>query len=146
LPTAERAGLLTQPALLAKLAHPNQTSPIRRGIFVREKLLCQTLPPPPANIRIVPPDPDPNATTRERFGQHTANEFCRNCHKLIDPVGFGFEAYDQLGRFRTTENNRPVDSSGELVGSGESAIDGPFASAPELARRLASSQTVRTCL
>ncbi len=142
----ERAGLLTQPALLARLAHADQTSPIRRGIFVREMLLCQPLPPPPNDVVIEPPSPDPNATTRERFAQHTADRACAGCHQQIDPLGFGFEAFDHLGRFRTTENGLPIDTSGNVVGPRDRALAGPFDGVPELATRLGASDGVRACV
>lgn len=146
LPAGERAGLLTQPALMALLSNADQTSPIMRGVFVRERILCQPLQPPPANIPIEPPDPDPNLTTRERFRAHTENEFCRNCHVRIDPVGFGFERYDGLGRYRLTENNKTVDASGELRFTADTAIEGPFDGAVELSQKLVSSSEVRQCI
>jgi hypothetical protein len=142
----DRAGLLTQPALLALLAYPDQSSPIHRGIFVREKLLCQPLPPPPANMMFEPPDPDPEATTRQRFAQHTENDACSACHSLIDPIGFGFEEYDGVGRYRTEENGRTVDASGEVVHSGDDALDGDFDGATQLAERLAQSDVARDCV
>lgn len=142
----KRSGLLTQPALLALLAYPDQSSPIHRGIFVREKLLCQPLPPPPANMMIEPPDPDPNATTRERFAQHTENDSCAGCHSLIDPLGFGFERYDGVGRYRTEENGSTIDASGELIASGDDTIDGEYDGAVELSERLATSEPVRDCV
>ncbi len=142
----ERAGLLTHPTVLARLAHPDQTSPIRRGIFVRERLLCQPLPPPPPEVPAEPPDPDPEATTRERFAQHTEEPLCQGCHILIDPLGFGFEGYDHLGRLRDEENGQPIDDSGEVVGAPDPALDGPFEGALELAERLADSAVVGDCL
>ncbi|MCA9545026.1 MAG: DUF1588 domain-containing protein, partial [Myxococcales bacterium] len=145
-PADQRAGLLTHPAVLAKLAHPDQTSPIHRGIFVRERLLCQTLPPPPADLIIEPPDPDPRATTQQRFAQHTADPACAGCHTLMDPVGFGFENYDELGRFRQTENGLPVDASGELVAPPTPDLAGPFDGAVALAERLAQSPAVKQCV
>jgi len=141
-----RAGLLTQPALMGILANANQGSPIRRGVWVRERLLCQKLPPPPADANITPPDPDPNATTRERFAQHTEDPQCAGCHKLIDPIGFGFENYDGVGRFRARENGHPIDASGKLDNVRESSITGEFDGATELADRLARSDQVRDCL
>lgn len=140
-----RAGLLTQPALLAALAHPDQTSPIHRGIFVRERILCQTLPDPPPNLVIDPPDPDPNATTRERFAQHTEAPTCQGCHTLIDPIGFGFEGYDELGKRRRMENGRPIDDSG-AVNDARAELDGPFVGAVELAERLSRSDEARKCM
>jgi hypothetical protein len=141
-----RAGLLTQPALLTLLSHSDQTAPVIRGHFVRERLLCLAVPPPPPSVNAVPPDPDPTATTRERFRQHTADPICASCHKLIDGIGFGFERYDQLGRYRATENGLDVDESGEIVASGEDGLDGPFSGATELAERIANSQAARDCL
>lgn len=141
-----RAGLLTQPALLALLSHSDQTAPVIRGVFVRERILCLPVLPPPPNVNAVPPDPDPNATTRERFRQHTEQQACSGCHQLIDGVGFGFERYDQLGRYRATENDLEVDESGELLASNEAGLDGPFSGAGELAERIAGSALARDCL
>jgi hypothetical protein len=142
-----RAGLLTQPALMAILSHPDQSSPIQRGIFVREELLCEHLPDPPADIVIEPPNPDPNATTRERFAEHTENPDCQACHVLIDPIGFGFESYDELGRFRTEENGLPIDASGSLLFTTSSqAIEGDFDGAVELSQRLATAPQVAECV
>lgn len=143
---ANRAGLLTQPGLMALLAYPNQGSPIHRGIFVREKMLCQTLGPPPDDMMIEPPDPDPNATTREQFAEHTANDACAGCHQLIDPIGFGFEEYDGVGRYREVENGKDVDASGALFNSGDDTIDGEFDGAVELATRLAGSSALQECI
>jgi hypothetical protein len=139
---ARHAGLLTAPPVMALLATRTDSSPIARGKFVRERILCQTLPAPPPNV---PPAPkaNPMATTRERFAQHTASPECAGCHRLIDPVGFGFEGFDGGGRSRDTENGRPVDASGNLEGTD---VDGPFAGAPALGRRLLASDGVRACL
>lgn len=142
----ERAGLLTQPGLLAMLAHSEQSSPIQRGVFVREHVLCRPVPAPPPTVDNTPPDPDPTATTRERFAVHTANPNCATCHRLIDPVGFGFEHFDQLGRYRETENGAPVDATGELVNAPDPALEGPFDGAAELGARLARSTAPLECL
>ncbi len=141
----ERAGLLTQPGLLAQLAGSRESSPILRGVFVRERLLCQLLAAPPADVPIIPPDPDPNATTRERFAEHTSNPTCSGCHQLIDPVGFGFEQYDELGRFRTTENGLPVDASGKVTKVNDEALVGAFDGAVQLAQRMSKSALVHDC-
>lgn len=143
LPAGERSGLLTHPSVLASHSHANQTSPIHRGVMVRQNLLCQILPPPPPDVDNVPPDPDPDATTRERFDQHTSDPACAGCHDLIDPVGFGLENYDGIGAFRTMEGELPVDASGELLGTD---VDGPFDGGLELAQRLAQSRQVRECV
>lgn len=141
-----RAGLLTQPGLMALLSHSDQTAPVLRGAFLRERILCQPVPPPPPEVNAIAPDPDPNATTRERFRQHTEQETCASCHRLIDGVGFGFERYDQLGRYRATENGLDVDESGEVVAINEAALNGPFAGAVELSSRIAGSAQARACL
>lgn len=146
MPASERAGLLTQPALLAMLSYPNQSSPINRAVFVREKILCQHLPPPPADMEITAPDPDPSLTTRETFAIHTENPTCAGCHTLIDPLGFGFEGYDALGRYREMENGKPVDVSGALVGSPDSSLNGEFMGAVDLASRLGDSDYVAECM
>lgn len=143
LPDGQRAGLLTHASLLASHAHANQTSPIHRGVVIRQNLFCQMLPPPPPDVDDVPPDPDPNATTRERFDQHTSDPSCAGCHNLIDPIGFGLENYDGIGAFRTMEGDLAVDASGELIGTD---VDGPFDGGVQLAQRLIQSQTVRTCV
>ena len=136
-------GLLTLPALLAVTGKPDESSPIYRGRFVREALLCQQLPAPPADI---PPAPevDTTSSTRDRANQHNANPACSACHQLLDPLGFGFENYDTLGRYRTTDGGKPVDASGAVFGTRD--IDGPFNGVAELAAKLASSAEVEECV
>ncbi|MCX4241695.1 DUF1592 domain-containing protein [Paraliomyxa miuraensis] len=144
LPAGERAGLLTQASVMAEHAHANQTSPVHRGQLVRENLLCQPLPPPPPEVDNVPPDPDPNATTRDRFAQHREDPACAPCHMLIDPLGFGFENYDGIGAFRTMEGELPVDASGEVIGT--DANDGTFDGAVQLSAMLAKTPEVQDCM
>lgn len=141
---SQRAGLLTHPALLTLLGKSNQSDPIHRGVFVRTRLLCQQLPPPPGDVDITPPDLEPGLTTRERFDQHRSEPRCAGCHQLIDPIGYGFERYDAIGRFRATEEGHDVDASGEVFSGGDAS--GPFDGALELADQLSSSDTVRSCV
>jgi hypothetical protein len=144
---ADRVGVLTQPGFLARLSGPNQSSPIRRGIFVLDRLMCQPPQPPPgAMAAVVPPPLDPTATTRERFAAHTADPACQGCHASIDPLGFGFEHYDGIGVTRDTENGKPVDASGAVVGARDPALEGPFSSVAELAERLGRSRQVSDCM
>jgi hypothetical protein len=140
----QRAGVLTLPGVMAVQAAMNRSDPIRRGKFVREQLLCQTLPSPPGDLDVKPPEPSPDATTRQRFEEHRNDPSCAGCHRLIDSIGFGFEHYDGMGRWRQTEASLPVDASGEVAGSLDS--DGPFTGAVELAGRLAKSGQVRDCV
>ncbi len=142
-----RAGLLGHGSVLAMTAHSDQTSPIRRGLFVRRRLLCQEFAPPPPNAGGVP-KVDPQATTRERFAQHTKDAFCKSCHQYIDGVGFGFEKLDPIGRARTTEAGKPIDAQGDMndvegFGTGTHAS---FASMQELGGILAKSDAAKTCV
>jgi len=140
----ERRGLLTHPGLMSVLSLPNQSSPVERGAFVRQQLFCQFLPPPPEGLVVVPPDPDPTMSTRDRFIAHREDPACAGCHRLMDPIGFGFEHYDAIGAFRLSEENgQPVDARGELV---ETDTDGNFEGAVELTDRLAESEMVRRCV
>jgi hypothetical protein len=145
-PSEQRAGLLTQPGLMAVLASASQSSPIRRGVWVRERLFCQHIKPPPPGQNFDPPDPDPEATTREQFKEHTAKAQCASCHRLIDPIGFGFSNYDSMGRYRTEQNGRTVNNKGTLADTREPSIQGPFEGAVELADRVKRSDQVRDCL
>lgn len=145
-PDARKAGVLAHGSVMASYAYPDQTSPVRRGLFVRRNLLCQEFPPPLPNAGSVP-TVNPNSTTRERFHQHTQNPVCAACHNYIDPVGFGFERFDAIGRTRDTENGRPVDSTADMndlegLGSGTHAS---FASPVELGKMLAQSPSAREC-
>jgi Protein of unknown function (DUF1592)/Protein of unknown function (DUF1588)/Protein of unknown function (DUF1595)/Protein of unknown function (DUF1587)/Cellulose binding domain/Protein of unknown function (DUF1585) len=143
LSSTARAGLLTQGSVLATHGKPNSSSPIHRGKLVRERLFCQPLPPPPAGLVIQPPPLDPSQTTRQRYAAHASVEPCKSCHRLMDPIGFGFERFDGIGRERDTEAGQPVDASGEIFGAAKA--DGPFDGAVDLASRLAESRTVHDC-
>jgi len=146
MPASERSGLLTQPGLLALLAGPDQSSPVRRGVFVLDKLMRQPPPPPPMGAAITPPPPDPNATTRERFDAHFADPACAGCHRTIDAIGNGFEGYDAMGLKRTTENGKPVDTSGNILQARDASLLGGFTGVQELSQRLAGSRQVHDCL
>lgn len=138
---ARGGGILAHGSMMTTHASPRSSSPILRGVMVREQLLCHELPPPPAGLDVQPPAFDPTLTTRERFAQHTDDPACAGCHQLIDPIGFGFEHYDGIGRYRADDEGFPVDASGAVVGVGEGlAFDGVgelgaiLAEAPEVAR------------
>jgi hypothetical protein len=141
-----RSGLLTQPALLTLLSHSDQSSPIQRGVFVRSQLLCDPPLAPPPTVNNNPPDPNPLLTTRERFRVHTEEPACAGCHVEIDNIGFGFENYDHLGRYRAGENGTAIDNSGSIVGAPDPALDGPFIGVAELSARLGQSELVQDCL
>ena len=139
-----RAGVLTRGAWLAVHAHPEITSPVHRGRFVRERLLCQRVGSPPGELVIAPLVFDPTLTQRERLAEHTQNPSCAGCHQLMDPIGFVFEGYDAIGRWRTEDDTgAPVDTSGELIGTADA--DGPLDGALALIDRLADSRQVHRC-
>nr|MDQ3036993.1 DUF1588 domain-containing protein [Myxococcota bacterium] len=140
---AERAGLLTLPALLAAHAKPYETSPVQRGVFVIERLLCQHMPAPPAELDIVPPVFDPTATTRQRWERHSSDPACASCHQLIDPVGFAMEDFDAVGRHRTTEAEQPIDARGGLPALG--IADGSLEGTRELAEAIGASELAADC-
>lgn len=145
-PENRRAGLLGLAGVLAANAYADQSSPIKRGLFVRRSLLCQELPAPPANAATVP-QVDPDATTRERFAQHTADPSCKSCHQYIDDLGFGFEKFDAIGRHRDSENGKPIDSSGDMndvEGLGTST-HAPFDSLRGLSEVLVASKSGEAC-
>jgi hypothetical protein len=141
---ARHAGLLTQGALMGVHAEGNQSSPVFRGKFVREQLLCQTLPLPPADLVITPPELDPTKTTREQYEEIGANPDCAGCHSLMNPLGFGFENFDGVGLWRDTQNGKPIDPSGEI--NNTESLNGTFMGPVELANKLASSEEVATCV
>lgn len=140
---ARRSGMVTMAGPLAVYAHANQSSPVHRGVLVREHYLCEPLPDPPDDVDDTPPETNPDQTTRERFAQHTEDPACAGCHALIDGIGFGLENYDGIGAFRTTEGSLPIDASGELIGSDPS---GTFEGGVELAALLAHSSKVQDCM
>jgi hypothetical protein len=141
--TGERAGLLTLAGSMATFAKENDTDAVNRGRFIREMLLCQPLPPPPANVNAVPPPPDGKNTQRERLAQHSADTTCAGCHSMMDPLGLAFERYDGVGKYRTMDVGKTLDTSGKLTGAEPEGA--PFRDAVELMGLLAKSPTVSKC-
>jgi hypothetical protein len=139
----QRGGLLTLPGVMASWAKADQSAPVQRGRFVRERLMCETLVPPPGNVMVQLP-PATFGTARERLSQHSADPACAGCHRLTDPVGLGLEKYDAIGAFRNDENGLPIDARGEIIGSKDA--DGTFDGALQLGQKLADSASVRSCV
>jgi hypothetical protein len=123
-PDSIRAGILSHASLLALYAHPGRSSATLRGKFVREVLLCQDVPTPPANVdfSIVENTTGELRTARDRLEAHVSNDGCAVCHKRMDPIGLALENFDAMGVFREEENGAPIDPSGELDGA---FYDGP---------------------
>jgi hypothetical protein len=107
-----RSGVLTHPYLLAAFAHANDTSPIRRGVFISKNLLGRALKPPPEAFVPLPAEAHADLTTRERTALQTRSEACMICHSTINPLGFTLEQFDAAGRFRLEERGKPIDASG----------------------------------
>jgi hypothetical protein len=139
---ARRRGILSSPAFLASHAQLAGTSPVERGLIVRSRMLCDEPPPPPPDVLAQPPANAPGQTTRQKYEAHSRDPACLPCHRLIDPVGFGMEAFDAIGRYRQTEGSATVDASGELLGTD---VDGPFTGPAELAELLIASGQFRRC-
>jgi hypothetical protein len=148
LPTNQaRAGILTQAGFLSVQAHPDQTSPVLRGKFIRTNLMCQPPSPPPMDVDISVPEITEAATARERFSAHEeAGSSCAGCHSAMDPIGLAFENFDAIGQYRTTENGKTIDVSGEVLYASDPGLNGKFVGVPELAQKLAASSQVRDCL
>jgi hypothetical protein len=116
-PDAMRGGLLRQGSILTVTSYATRTSPVIRGKWILGNILgVPPPPPPPAGVPPLKEGAAAGATLsmRERMAEHRANPACAGCHKLMDPVGFTLENYDAVGRWRTSEEGKPVDASGGL--------------------------------
>jgi hypothetical protein len=143
----ERAGLLTQAGFMAVQAHPDQTSPVLRGKFVRANLLCTPPPPPPDDVDITVPDVTEAPTARDRANLHlSAGGGCASCHVLMDPIGLAFENFDALGQHRIYENGNTIDVSGEIMYGNDPALTGAFKGVKPMAEKLVNSQNVQNCV
>jgi hypothetical protein len=160
---ARRAGLLGQGSFLASTAGPTDTSPTARGIFIREQLLCQHVPPPPPGVNTTLPEPteDKARTRRQLMVEHAENPACASCHRLMDPIGFGLENYDAIGRWRDNETIQfaterdeddrrkepkkielAIEPQGEIAGLPDSVFSEP----KQLGRILAASPVCQECI
>lgn len=136
-----RSGVLTQPSFLAGHAHPGETSPTRRGKFLLQSMLCQTIPPPPPGvIPTLPPVEGGHKTMRQRLSEVISEDSCKTCHNRMDPPGLALEHFDSVGAYRETDLGLPLDVSGESVGLG--AYDG----APELGTSVRAYEGAAGCM
>jgi mono/diheme cytochrome c family protein len=167
-----RAGILTHPAWLVSFSQNAHTDPVRRGKWIREKLLAGFIPDVPITVDARVPE-DPHKTLRDRFSV-TNQQYCWRCHSRMNPLGYSFESFDDFGRYRTQESleypenvlkmghevapdvngvfkkfdmpvykTAPVQCTSELDGTGDKALDGPIQDVPDLMNRLAKSDRVR---
>ena len=139
-----RVGLLNQAAFLSVYSHAQETAPVLRGVAIMRRLGCIDIEiPTTLEVEIIPPLPDPEKTTRERFAIHAADDACASCHTLIDPMGFSFEHFDAMGAPQTEDVGKPIDSTGDVkLGLG---FDGFVQNSNELAAAIAQGQEVRAC-
>jgi Protein of unknown function (DUF1592)/Protein of unknown function (DUF1588)/Protein of unknown function (DUF1595)/Protein of unknown function (DUF1587) len=138
-----RPGILTRGAFLAIHGKANKSSPILRGVFIRDRVLCAPLPPPPPGVNTSSANAAATSTTRAFYENLTSPSTCTGCHGAINPLGFALEGFDGQGGARSSENGFPIDSSGQLT-AGDRA--GPVSGAQQLAELLGESITVRNCL
>jgi len=156
---SRRIGLLGHASFLTANAGPVETSPTARGIFVREQFLCQHVPNPPPGVNTEVPEPtiEKPLPRRQRMQAHVENPTCATCHRLMDPIGFGLENYDAIGRWRDREliefaiSRRntaakhvelPIDAAGEIAG----IANGAFADPTQIGRLLADSRVCQECI
>ena len=160
-----RSGILGHGTFLAQTGKPIHTSPTERGLFVREHFLCQTIPPPPPGVDTSLPPLTLGGrpmTIRETMEElHASQPVCASCHKLVDPIGYGFEHFDTVGAYRetepvrveptpqqeregakATEHSLPIDSTGFVAGIADSAFESP----QDVGRILAQSPICQKCI
>lgn len=117
---ANRGGILGMPGILAVTSFPDRTSPVKRGVWVLEQVLGEEVPPPPPNVPALEKQEKhtvANLTLRQRTELHLKDPTCANCHKVLDPIGFGLENFDAIGRWRDRDDSGgAIDAAGELPG------------------------------
>lgn len=137
------AGLLTLPAfLMLDPSHEGRSSPTIRGKLVRESLLCEKVPAPPANVNftLVQDTNDPvHKTARKRLSAHNESPACAGCHRITDPIGLALENYTPVGAYRSHENGELIDPSGTFDGK-------PYGNAMELTKLLRDSEGAPACV
>jgi hypothetical protein len=142
LDASQRGGLLTRAGFQALFGGPTGSNPVKRGVEIYRRVMCGTVPPPPGNVP-TPKDASQGGTTRQRFDEHGQNACAKGCHELFDGIGFAFENYDGIGRYRTMDNGLPVDAASSTLIDGKQVS---FKDGVELSELLAESTQVKQCL
>ena len=138
----ERRGLLSQGSFLGAGMVTGESDPVRRGLYVRQQILCEEVPPPPPDVLAEPQPPGDDQCKYDWYAAHRSGP-CADCHRYFDPIGFGLERYDTEGRFRTTEPGRPECA---ITGQGELYPVGTFEGPAELGELLVGYEPLRGCL
>ena len=138
-PDSPRAGFLGQLSFLGLHSHAVASSATKRGLFIRERLLCKRINPPPVNVSTALPEVNPDAQTlRDRLSTHATEPSCAGCHNLTDPIGLGLENFDAMGQYRTIDNGGTIEPAGDLDGA-------PFADARGVAERVVQHEDFGSC-
>jgi hypothetical protein len=139
-----RAGILSHGALLSAFAKFADTSPTQRGIFIRTRLMCQTIPPPPPTVDVddEPAGSSPDDCKFDRYAAHRDSPGCAGCHNEMDPIGFGLENYDMAGVFREHDEGRPECT---IAGDGNLPDGTTFNGPAELADLLIADGYIESC-
>lgn len=137
---SHRGGILAQGGFLTVTSHPDKTSPVKRGKWVLNQLLCYDVPPPPPGVDTSLKDTMVTGTLRQVLEAHRANPNCSSCHSLMDPIGFGLENYDAIGAYRTLDGGMSIDSAGTLPNGS------PFSGAQQLSALIASDPSFPGCV
>jgi hypothetical protein len=135
-----RRGFLTQGSFLRVTSNPKRTSPVKRGKWVLDNLLCTPPAPPPPDVPDLPEEDIPTGSIREQLEAHQSNPVCASCHRLMDPIGFGLDNFDAIGAYRTEDRGFPIDATGTLF------EDQAFANAIELGQVIAANPGVYRCM
>jgi hypothetical protein len=139
--TSERLGILTHPVWLVAHSDTMDNHAIARGRWIRERLLGDAVPDIPITVDAKLPE-EPESTLRHRMRVTRENE-CWRCHQKMDPLAMPFEMYNHLGMLRADEKGKPVDTSGEILFSGDPTLDGPVKDPLEMIQKLAASERVK---
>jgi len=136
-----RLGILSKAGFLSQYANQKEGSPTLRGKFIRDALMCKTVPPPPQGVNFLLADPpaDQPMTKRQRLEAHRTNPTCAGCHGLMDPLGLPLETFDAIGAYRTTDRGLPIDPSGDLDGQA-------VADARAMGQAMSSSAAIANCM
>lgn len=138
---AQRAGVFTHPFLLSLHSYSKTTSPIHRGVFLTRSLMGRMLKPPPQAVEFKDEHFNPTLTMREKVTEVTSKASCMGCHATINPLGFSLENFDAVGRYRTTDNSKPINAAADYISAdGETVkLNGPR----DLAQHTATNEVAR---